>query len=204
MTTRTRINRRLAVKIAQDVLVQLNLNRYKATSGTYCDVKSNGRLVDVYVPPENIEIEASFKTLFEHDKQVTCDVCAMGSLFTSFVNIENQFTVREVAEPDFDQMLEKLGGAFTTREILLMEYVFERGQKGFLVINSKRENSYRYVVDVTDDYGNDLARVAFTMGELRRAIAYSDRYEDSDSRLRTIMKNIIRNKGTFKLPLRVR
>jgi len=212
MTTATRLNRKLALKIAQDVLAQLAVNRYKATSGTYCELADAGVIND---------FDASFKDAFKQNAQIKCNVCALGSLFTSFVNIENQLTVSEVVEQDFNHMIDLLRGVFSTREIMLMEYVFERGRYGQLAEN----NTYNSEHEWDGDTVPNLARVTrlinesntrqyrthlndeyaiFTLGELRRAIAYGSKYEDAEERLRVIMLNVIRNNGKFKLPLRVR
>jgi len=200
-TTQVRVNRRLAVKIARDVLEQLRLNRFKAKQGSYCLITRGSEFrhyVDQYSDPK--ERRESFKTAFKTDETLRCDVCALGALFTSFVHINNVFTVGQVVQPKFGRMFGALEGAFTVRELMLMEYVFEEGERGILegkVLNP----SY-------DEFEEDTARFrgqvfTFTRKELLRAMNYGQRYsgeDSSDQRLRLIMLNVIRNKGRFVLP----
>jgi hypothetical protein len=204
-TTQPRLNRKLAVKIAKDVLAQLRLNRFQASQGRYCTI-SLGRnedgymeSVDEYTSPA--KRRASFKTAFKENKEMKCEVCALGALFTSFVNINNVFTVGQVVQPQFSRMFGALEDAFPLRDLLLMEYVFEEGERG--ILEGKVANpGWNEYTETSVRFRN--RKFTFTREELQRAIDYAGNYDDSDKRLRAIMINVIRNKGTFKLPLRVR
>jgi hypothetical protein len=204
-TTQVRVNRRLAIKIARDVLEQLRLNRFKARQGSYCQIATGQ--TDVYGDSQYINQYSSaelrrpsFKAEFKKNKALTCEVCALGALFTSFVHINNVFTVGQVVQPKFSRMFDALEGAFTVRELLLMEYVFEEGECG--VLGGKVTSPYY------EEYEEATARfrgqrLTFTRQELLRAIKYGERYsgqDSSDQRLRLIMLNVLRNKGRFVVP----
>jgi hypothetical protein len=147
----------------------------------------------------------SFKTAFKTNKTMQCNVCALGSLFTSFVHLNNVFTVGQVIEPRFSRMFGALEAAFPIRDLLLMEYVFEEGQRG--ILTRKAPIHFLGYMDADDNVKIRFrnSRMTFTGKELFRARDYGQRYSDSDDqRLRAIMLNVIRNNGEFRIPLRVR
>lgn len=191
-----RVNRKLAVEIARDVLEQLRLRRYFATNGKYCELQHTWNHTD----------RASFREAFRSDVNITCNVCALGSLFTSFVNLKNVFTIRQVNRPKFRNMIPALRKAFSIRDLMLMEYAFEMGCVGILL--NERNRKYRDQetgeIRLPEDGNiviNFKGRHTFSSEELERVAAYGQRYEmDADKRLRIIMLNVIRNKGRFILP----
>lgn len=157
----------MCVKIAKDVLAQLRLQRYKANPGEY-----------VYIPwLDHIDMtdrekrDESFKDLFKINKNITCQICAIGAAFVSLVNIENKCSVSNMLERY--NMWARLGKYFKPLTLCLMESAFE-GK----------------VIDQRDP-SREL---------IKQAVAWGKQYHNDTDRLRVIMLNIIRNKGDFKLP----
>lgn len=184
-----RVNRKLAVEIARDVLKQLRAKRYIAHNGTYCQVENL---------PFEVSPTSSFREAFKKEKEIQCNVCALGSLFTSFVNLRNVFSVRQVNKPKFRNMIPALRKSFDVRDLLLMEYAFEQGCVGILVNAKNRKYGWGMAPD--EVVIGFRGRHVFTDSELNRVSNYGAQYPDSDQRLRLIMLNVIRNKGRFVVP----
>lgn len=162
-------NKKLCVQIARDVLTQLRLKRFQAKEGTYVTVNIDG---DIYHEDSEYH-SACFKEYFKKNKQVTCQVCALGAAFVSMVNIKNECSVLDVMMED--GMWERLGEYFGADNIDLMESAFE-------IRVSQNANS------------GLLYKILFA------ATSWGSQYQDPNERLRAIMLNVIRNKGDFKIP----
>lgn len=169
-----RRNKSLCVKVAKDVLEQLRLERYQAEH-TYVALRYDGHALHNYdgalIREVKTKVRKSFKDFFKEDEKITCNVCALGSAFMSLVNIENKCTVRKIVngQIDFDRLKEVFGA----RNMTLMECAFE---------------------STTDyDHGDaeDFEKYAATL--------FGWKYNDDRMRLEAIMRNIIKNKGDFKL-----
>lgn len=168
-----RRNRKMCVKIAQDVLAQLRLGRYSANPGDYVLLESPELDELSYEEYEKVSGD-SFKTFFKKNKNTSCNVCALGAAFVSLVNIENKCSVDEIY--NLDTMWDRLGVYFGGENMALMETAFEM----------YRMNSTR--IDISDNL-------------LDQAVEWGRRYcKDDNKRLRMIMLNVIRNNGDFKLP----
>jgi hypothetical protein len=151
------------------VLAQLRLERYIATTGTYVQL-------DTFNCNRDIDLNESFKQVFKEDKNIVCDVCALGSAFVSLVNIENKCSVNQMK--NVSGMFERLAKHFGYDNLALMESAFECISMG------RGESS------LSDD-------------TLDVAAAWGRRYADDKQRLRAIMLNVIRNNGDFKIPVRM-
>ncbi|MCI0559193.1 MAG: hypothetical protein MN733_11915 [Nitrososphaera sp.] len=167
-----RRNRQMCVRIAQDVLTQLRLQRYKATPRTY--VKLESEELDAIAAEDESAYESalkgSFKDFFKKNKKTTCQVCAIGAAFVSLVNIENKCSVDGICHKE--GMWKRLEKHFGGNNMDLMESAFEC-------------------------VGRRSARTTMTF---HVAGEWGSQYEDPAVRLRAIMLNVIRNKGDFKLP----
>ena len=163
------------VMIAKDVLEQIKTNRYLAESGTWVEpnFSTNSSYCDICDSPE-ISIQDIFK-----DKTIeSCTVCALGGLFMSCINLNNNTTLK-----DFDEEYDDLGALidgnkklsnnlnriFTRDQLILIEQYFEEG------------GGYFYRDDDCDLLDS-----------------FVDAYPDGQDRLKAIMENIVENKGTFK------
>lgn len=169
----TKAERRVA--IAKDVLAQLRLERYVATEGVYVDYKV-----------AELASTAPDKPLEKLLPQVkSCEVCALGACFLSAVRKYNDVKAGDIDVPEtwrshtgeeytdhnFDDgvMRDKLARHFTKTQTNLIESAFECMPMGSLTRESAQS-----------------------------AISFGYLYEDSHSRLVAIMKNIVKNGGTFK------
>jgi len=176
------------VMIAKDVLAQIKANRYIAESGTWVDANWNIR--------NEIDGTESVQKLFADRTIETCNVCALGGLFMSCTNLNNNTCVSdinyggegtEIGEriQDGDTLSNGLNKIFSKKQLQLIEVYFEKGDGWF------GEDGY------TGNY----------IGEDSRHVEYfNDAYPDDDERLVEIMKNIVANDGTFvpsklKIPL---
>jgi hypothetical protein len=176
------------VMIAKDVLAQIKANRYIAESGTWVDANWNIR--------NEIDGTESVQKLFADRTIETCNVCALGSLFMSCTNLNNNTCVSdinyggegtEIGEriEEGDTLSNGLNKIFSKKQLQLIEVYFEKGDGWF------GEDGY------TGNY----------IGEDSRHVEYfNDAYPDDDERLVEIMKNIVANDGTFvpsklKIPL---
>jgi hypothetical protein len=148
-TATPKVDRKLAVAIAKDVLKHLKL--FKPTQGTY-----------VYFSGEEKEEMRGMQAQDHIDQlQKKCVVCALGACFLSYIRLENQVTVGDVYSGNYSVMMEKLKTAFEPSQLSLIESAFE---------HDYRESRPWWK-------GRPYPR----------------------TRLKAIMANIVKNKGTFKL-----
>jgi hypothetical protein len=176
------------VMIAKDVLAQIKAKRYVPESGTWVDPNWNIR--------NEIDGTESVQKLFADRTIETCNVCALGGLFMSCTNLNNNTCVSDINYggegnllgekiQDGDTLSNGLNKIFNKKQLQLIEVYFEKGDGWF------GEDGY------TGNY----------IGEDSRHVEYfNDAYPDDDERLVEIMKNIVANDGTFvpsklKIPL---
>jgi hypothetical protein len=179
------------VMIAKDVLAQIKAKRYIPESGTWVDANWNIR-----GGIDEIHETDSVQKLFADRTIETCSVCALGGLFMSCTNLNNNTCVSdinyggegtEIGEriEEGDTLSNGLNKIFSKKQLQLIEVYFEKGDGWF------GEAGY------TGNY----------IGEDSRHVEYfNDAYPDDDERLVEIMKNIVANDGTFvpsklKIPL---
>ena len=156
------------VMIAQDVLAQLKTKRYFAESG--CWVQPNIKAAC----EKNLKDEDSVQELFAKKKIKSCNVCALGGLFMSCINLNNNTTVQDLKDEtyigdlvaDDDKLSNGLNRIFTQKQLILIETYFE-GSEGYF------------------------------KGDDEETVTFFENYDD-DERLEMIMQNIIDNNGTFK------
>lgn len=136
-----------------------------------------------------------------------CECCALGSMMlscTMFNNKENlsdytldfetlSDTVWESKRAASGHKKPKNGFAdfFSEKQLALIEFVFEIRFSSF---NGEYENSgvIANSLRLRNDYG-------ITIDVHKKAITFAKKYSDQEERLKAIMRNIIRNKGIFKL-----
>lgn len=159
------------VEIAKDVIAQLKAEKFNAKTGTYVGLD------------EDIDGTKELQTELKKVKQ--CTVCALGALFLSDVrkndackgvdvdlgsgNDVDGFASRYIDE---HRMRDRLGKLFSRKQMALIECAFELGMdpQGLL----------------KDD-------------EYERAARFGEKFDTSRDRLVGIMRNIIKNEGTFVL-----
>lgn len=156
------------VMIAKDVLAQIKTKRYVAESGCWVQTNINATC------EKDLKDEDSVQELFAEKKIESCNVCALGGLFMSCTNLNNNTTVQDLKNEfyigdlvaDDDKISNGLNRIFTQKQLILIETYFE-GSEGYF------------------------------KGDDEKTVIFLANYDD-DERLEMIMQNIIDNNGTFK------
>lgn len=158
------------VRIAKDVIQQLDSKKLIATQGTYFETKI-----------DQSQINQQLNRLIENK---TCKVCAIGSVFAATVKrandcaaneMESMFRLYDKYEADNRKIRKYLKKWFNADQLALMETAFE-GQ--CITANSMLLKA-------------DIRYKAYKL--------FNDLKGNADSILRTIMQNIIDNNGKFIL-----
>lgn len=143
------------VLIAQDVLNQLNLKKIIATKGKYFEFKG-----DVFDDND---------FLHEIIARNPCEVCALGSLYYSRVQLANETKCDVVQSSDYSNGSKLISNSETMEEDLLQYFDEE-------------------VLDKIEAYFEGWYSAA----------QFADNNPDPEIRMRKIMQNIIDNNGDFK------
>ena len=156
------------VEIAKDVLK--HLKAMKVTRGIYCG--SNG-------PPDHA-LEKLEGDAQQHVGviQKSCHVCALGSMMVSHIRKFDNFGMDEFlfGRLGREQIAETLGKWFSQSQLDLIETAFE----------------------TYPGKDNREAYEAWETGAKRKAKLFGNRFKTDRQRLKGIMENIVKNKGTFK------
>ncbi len=175
------------VAVAEDVIAQIRLERYIPESGTYVEIDKTDKVWE-----KNRKLEEAGKPLIDVDEQpvdvmlaqgmVQCTVCAKGAMFMSHIRKDsNTCTVDSAKEGDDEQEIEnRLTDLFSEEQLDLIESAFE-------------SNADHYDHEGHDDFFDKDG-----VGIAEKAADFGSKYSDDQKRLISIMKNIIKNKGTFK------
>lgn len=156
------------VMIAQDVLAQLKAKRYVAESGCW---------VRIHYNPTTVAETDSVQELFVEKKIESCNVCALGGLFMSCTNFNNNTLLKDLDSVseylgslvnEEEKLSNKLNKIFSTNQLKLIETYFEANDGFFL------------------DYDEE-----------DRAEAFYNKHPSDKKRLQLIMENIVENNGTF-------
>lgn len=165
------------VLIAQDVIAQIELKRYRPELGTWVEPwAANGNYVNTIAEfGEN----ASIRELFLSDKIAACDCCALGAMFMSCTLYNNKTTAEqfesetgwELAElvPERGTISNGLNTFFSPAQLKLIEAAFEGNAGAFHAPETKSAAVEKFYAE----------------------------YEPEE-RMIAIMENIIKNNGTFK------
>jgi hypothetical protein len=129
MTKEERAKQRLAIRVAKDIIAQLDLKSIKPKTGTYVRSLWNE---DAYEVGKLTDSKKQAKLL-----QKKCDACALGSMFLSLVKLDNDFDfdidiITEdngegcgVFELQEDAMRNRLHDVFSRDQLDLIETAFE-------------------------------------------------------------------------------
>ena len=120
----------------------------------------------------------NLQPLDESQDKPVCQVCGIGSMLLAYVDKVNAFALYETTTNETGtirtDLVTKLMEITTQEQLDLIEIAFET------------KSSYIIASTIVSSYKRDAA------------IKFGDRYKTPTTRLRKIMKNIIRNKGVFK------
>lgn len=173
------------VVIAQDCLDRMNIGHLKPKGGKFIDhddlrtiVLGNSNIsLDDVTQVESCSLKEKFNAM------PVCSACAKGSLLLSFVGRINNFDVNDLTfqnnNDSNDKSHSKLLEIFDVRQLALIEMAFE----DCLYISETQEGK----------------PINFTKNTHKKASEFWYNYDYSRDRMIAICKNIIENKGTFKL-----
>lgn len=167
------------VAIAKDVLKQLDEGVFVAERGIY------SRIVDIeqnalYTQDCLIDPLKDLKTSIEN-KEVICNVCAKGAVFSSLVHFKNEVSIKDGDGITSYEVKKKAKGIFPEKMLDRMETLFE----------AMNYDEYEYEMEAGE--------AGLTYYPDKKVKAFAKKYDSADGRMIAIMKNIIRNKGEFTL-----
>lgn len=169
------------VAIARDVLSQLRSQKLVAESGNYCYMFPKGspnELGDIpeVISQQDVDNKIDLQDIFKKKVQ-KCEVCAKGALFVSMVRKYDNvpIPVNGVGDSYLDgtYVTSKLRRYFSGSQLELIEYAFELGTAGIPTASE----TVKY-----------------------NASSFCEQYDSDKERMIAIMKNIIKNEGTFIPP----
>ena len=178
------VNKKMAVKIAKDAIAQIKAERYSATCGEYLGMSLP--IIKSDEDPNEIDLQ----TVLTDDNNATCHVCALGSLLASRARLNNSvilpfdntiYSDEVEVFADKDHCLDGLRPYFTKRNLSLIESAFE-------LTNLE-----------SVDYESEAEAEKYSI-ELYAATLFGERYYDEGDRLIAILRNVIRNGGSFVIP----
>lgn len=163
------------IRVAKDVIKQIDIKKYTVDTGRYVDdVEFKG-----YRDYSHLDIKDNFANIKK------CQVCAIGACLLSITHFKNKLSFYDVGHNIYslrNAKVKKLLSLFSKEQLLLIESAFEG-----LSYSADRVAVHVLEYD-TDKCSEDL---------LIRASKYYSRFRSSKNRLKAIMNNIIKNKGTF-------
>ncbi len=167
----TKKERRIA--IAKDAIAQIKAGKYESSPGVLC-----------YFPEEMYELsdrdpKLSGQKVLKTKLKATgpCYVCARGALFVSLVRKENKVDLRDlVYAKNID---EKLTNLFGRNQWTLMEAYFEGYRLSYQLQNT---NALKFGLRKYPDLDTEK---------------FYRKYQNAEDRLIAILKNLIKNGGTF-------
>ena len=163
------------VMIAEDVLKMLATKKFTACQGTYAHIDGPRSVVT----EKDIASDVDLRDIIRKPN-VRCQVCALGITFLALVDREDKLPISELgfyqagsAGVDGGNVKDYLEDLFTRDQQYLVESAFEIREMG----NSGTTRAARNIVE--------------------DAISFGRRFHHSETRLRGIMENITKHKGTF-------
>lgn len=165
------------VMIARDVLELLE------TAAAFRKGVTRGIYVELKVAPEDAKDPKQIQyALYQPETYQGCGVCALGACFVSAVRLGNKYTPSEEEfvcdrfAPDYGgQFWDHLEKYFAKEQMALIEAAFELGMANY------------------EDWASEEA--------LEAAATFADEDEPAHVVLERIMKNIIKNRGTFVIDM---
>lgn len=174
MKTKLRGNAATRVAIAKDVLLLLRRKKtFVPTKSSYLNIWDN-EICEFVINNGDSGAQENLSVLIPG-----CQVCALGAMFIGMVHLKNEVTVRQFYRSGCDNIKVSLEDYFEPEQIDLIERCFEGWPTPF------EDRSQ----------GRPLCRL--TQRRLSVPMSYYDSTGTAAQRMKIIMKNIIRNDGTF-------
>lgn len=183
------------VMVARDVLQQIEFEKYQPSCGVYLNIPRltefkadleattpwhGGFLYEEYQAKINANLTAPLRESLE-EADIKCRVCALGAVYMSAVRMRNDATLANAVS----------GGIRVSRQVTDL---FDLEQRD--LIESCFEGMPMYSLE--HGYGS-LARAPALAALHKRIRDFARKHLSADDRMKIIMKNIIRNNGTFVL-----
>jgi hypothetical protein len=167
----------MRIEIAKDVIAQIKAKKYNPMQGRWVE-QADGPDYDDWLFENATTCKVDVRDYTNNINK--CNVCALGSLFVSAVNKYNNVygtydsvsTYEVFSSIGTGEKKSPLLRYFSSSQLQLIEFTFEGGIGAF------------YFHDNTPT--------------VKRAYDFHEQYSNAKDRLIAIMKNIIKNKGTFK------
>ncbi len=183
--------RKKAVEIARDAIAQIYVGKLIPTTGSYVELADGD--FDSWD-----DRHKDFRTLFQSDKNIKCNTCAIGSLFIASVDKFNGCNLSQV-EGYIPSENDYLDQYFDPLNLRLMEFVFEGGDDvASRISNIFTEGLYDYLSYNQSEAYNRAWEEYSKLNKYAEAL--SEKYPDDKDRLLYLLKNLIRNNGEFVLP----
>jgi len=175
----TAAQQEMRIAIAKDVLKQLNAKKIIAASGTWI-TDSKMPDLDEYVCDLQNKGERKFDVKNYVNKVNQCEVCALGSLFVSAVNLYNNVYI---STDKNSNPQDQVWNIFTNLSSSPLKRYFSVAQLKYI------EAAYEGLAGehIPADERSEKYAEAFYLA-----------HSNNNERLRGIMQNIIDNNGTFK------
>ncbi len=178
------------VAIAKDVLKHLEAKKIKPTSGTYVNPdlsnktlknKFSGRMI------KDVQLQEVYSNVN------SCKVCALGAMFFCAVKVANNLNIQQHWQTSVSTKI-------LNREVENTIYYKDMGY-------SQSESVFKYMKRFFTKHQLDLIETAFERFCLKsnntnvlKAIEMFKPEVSLHNRMKAIMQNIIKNKGTFVVP----
>ena len=162
------------IAIAKDVIERIKISQFLPEQGVFCEI--DGDDISEY-EGKTITGEPITEVCDIVNSKQYCSVCAKGGLFMSYVGYVDNLKIDDLtygtrkASLNGNEM-RSLSKIFSQKQLSLIETTFEN-------------SSYNWNVELSDEEREICRR-------------FHDKYRHTSERLIKIMKNIIKNNGTFK------
>lgn len=175
----TKVERRM--RVIKDAIAQIKQKIFIAKAGDYVEFtgKFRKKLFDES-ELDLIQPEESMQKVLKDMPVKSCEVCAQGAIFLSFIRMENKVTVEDtVYVGGSDEITEMTKNLFDPDQLYKMEQYFEICKNRFVIYDWYREQPI------------------FKKSYKRRP---SDELieKKEDLRLLAILENMVKNNGLFK------
>jgi hypothetical protein len=167
------------VEIAKDTLLRIEMKQLGAHTGSI--IQYVGAVKEKYG-------ESGIQDVINTDSKFSCQVCAKGAMFMSYVGRVNKMEFCDIDTGNYGEssIHTKLGEIFSLEQLALIELAFEG------------EHYLRYLNDEDDFDGTAVENIILSDNEYNQAELFLESYTNIDTRLVGICENIIANEGTFK------
>jgi hypothetical protein len=180
----------MCVALAKDAIKHVKTEKFTVAKGAYCvpEYEEDGVVYYNRHIPTGLQLDEILVK-----PTATCRICALGGLLAMYALRKDDTTIDQSC--DRSEIVKRLGKYFATHELDVIETTFE-GPKFVRGGPCGIEGCETCIgVELQPFIGGD-----FTQPELKACKKFHEKYAEDEKRFIAIMRNIVRNEGTFKLP----